>query len=510
MIFTTGSVVKIVQTAKDNSDRLTFHGEVHLGTSNPLTEPTYSLRASHNITLQEIIGFGGAFTDSAAFTFAQLPEDKQEELLQAYFGEKGHKYSICRLTIGSSDFSIEHYNYANISDDWELINFSIDHDKAYIIPMIKRAQRIAVSHGTELKFIASPWSPPEWLKRNKRMVNSFMPGLRQDDGVFETWARYLSLYLSAYKEEGIHIDHITIQNEPHVSKQFAVTYECCGYEAVHERDFLRDFLGPIMAVEHPSIKIWIHDDQKNDAMLDMVGTIMDDQIAAKYVSGVAFHWYDNWGLNYDVLDQVHKMFPHLPLLNTEATNPRPSSENIGDRLWEYGQKYATDMLRDFNHHTTGFIDWNLVLDVLGGPSNQHLGDVLVDLGNCDSPIRTNFTSVPYTTVDNPKGTYDLIYQPSYYHIGHFTRFVPPGAKSVRIEQSPPPSEPTPKEGLSTSLESTAFYLREDERLVVVVTNFVSHETSYKLEVPGFGSATIDIPADAIQTLVVDLVENSEK
>jgi glucosylceramidase len=498
-------MMEVVQTAQDTGDRLTKKADVKMDATAE-SSADYSLKVSVDDVQQEMVGFGGAFTDSTAFNFQQLPEDKQEEFLNAYFGENGHRYSLCRLTIGSSDFSVSHYNYANVSNDWDLVKFSIEHDMQYIIPMINRAQKVAAKYGNTLQFVASPWSPPAWLKRNNRMVNSMMPGLMQEDKAFKTWALYLSKYLSAYKEVGIDIERITVQNEAHVAKQFAVTYECCGFAPDNERDFVRDYLGPQLAADHPTVGILIHDDQKNDVMVDMVKTVMDDTKAAPYVAGVAFHWYDNWGLNYDVLDQVHELYPNMLLLGTEATNPRPLDENIGNRVWQYGEKYAMDMLRDFNHHASGFIDWNMLLDYRGGPSNQHLGDKLVDLGNCDAPIRTNFTSFPFFPVDDPKGTYNLIYQPAYYCIGHFTRFVPPGTHSVKMTQSPAPSAPN-KQGLSTSLESTAFVAKEadgSKHVVAVVTNFVADSTTFKIEVDGVGAAVVKMPPQSIQTLKIPL------
>ena len=127
------------------------------------------------------------------------------------------------------------------------------------------------------------------------------------------------------------IKHVTIQNEPHVAKQFIVTYEACGFDSTHERDFLRDYLGPQLKKDHPDVGIWIHDDQKDDKMTDMVNTIMSDEKAAQYVSGVAFHWYDDWGKNYDVLEQVHEAYPNLPLMGTEATNEKPKYGKIACR-----------------------------------------------------------------------------------------------------------------------------------------------------------------------------------
>jgi glucosylceramidase len=462
---------------------------------------------------QEIIGFGGAFTDSTAYNFMQLPDDKQEEFLQAYFGKNGHQYTLCRLTIGSSDFSVSHYNYANTTNDYELNSFSIEHDLQYIIPMIQRAQKVAADAGNTLRFLSSPWSPPAWMKRNMRMMNSFMPGLLQEEQIFKSWALYFSKYISEYAKHGINIEYITVQNEPHVSKQFAVTYECCGFEPQHEQDFVKNYLGPQIKNDHPNVKIFIHDDQKDDRMLDMVDTILADPDTAKYVDGIAFHWYENWGLNYDILKQVHESYPDYPLLATEATNPRPLEENLGNRVWLYGQKYATDILRDMNHYTTGWIDWNMLLDFTGGPSNQHLGEKLNDLGNCDAPIRANFTSYPYYPLDEARGDFSLIYQPSYYFYGHFTRYVTIGSVGVNMVQTPEPTPPKEKTGISTSLESVAFIRKtttstssseNNEELVVIITNFVDYESTYTLNVKDVGTAEIKIPPQSAHTLIVPI------
>jgi glucosylceramidase len=177
-------------------------------------------------------------------------------------------------------------------------------------------------------------------------------------------------------------------------------------------------------------------------MIDMVDTVMNDSEASKYVHGVAFHWYDEWGLNYDYLDQVNQKYPNLKLLATEATNLRPLSENIRSYIWTYGQKYATDILRDMNHMTCGWIDWNMLLDIRGGPSSQHIGQntKLNDLGNCDSPIRLNGTIYP--VIDDDKyqnGDMNLFYQPSYWFYGHFARFISRGSFKISSSQEPPPS-----------------------------------------------------------------------
>lgn len=502
----TDSHFKVVQTAEGTSDRLTPQEPVPILQEGSTDPQEYTLDIDVNQRYQKIRGFGGAFTDSTAFNFMQLPQDKQEQILESYFGSSGHGYSICRLQMGSSDFAISHYNYANETDDFALKSFSIEHDLEYIIPMIQMAQKVAAKIGIELQFVATPWSPPAWMKRTNRMQNSLMPGLRQEKEIFQAWALYFSKYLTAYKDAGINIQYVTVQNEPHVAKQFIVTYEACGFDPTHERDFLRDYLGPQLKDDHPDVGILIHDDQKDDKMTDMVNTIMADSKAAQYVSGVAFHWYDDWGKNYDILEQVHQAYPTLPLIGTEATNEKPSMEkfHVGGSVWQHGQMYAIDILRDLNHWAEGWIDWNMLLDYRGGPSSQHLGPIK-DLGNCDSPIRANFTTFPYYPLDEPHGNFDLIFQPSYFHYGHFSRFLPRGSQRVGLVQSP--ERESNKKGFPTGLEATTFVAMRDtdkKQLVVIVTNFVDDATSFTINVQGIGSANVNIPAQAIQTLTLDL------
>lgn len=330
--------------------------------------------------------------------------------------------------------------------------------------------------------------------------------------MFSSWALYFSKYITAYKEAGVDISYVTVQNEPHVAKQFAVTYECCGFEPEHERDFLRDYLGPRLAADHPQVKIYIHDDQKNDRMVEMVDAVMSDPAAAQYVDGVAFHWYDNWGENYDILDEVHSMYPQLPLLGTEATLMRPAAQPLpwNGGFWEQGQKYAIDILRDLNHHAEGWIDWNMLLDLFGGPSSQHLGR-LKDLGNCDAPIRLNFTGYPYA--DEESGDGSLLYQPAYWHYGHFTRYIPP--QSVRVgselettltSAAGPTAGAADEDDVGNDAREVEFVAvtTPSSELVVVVLNKYDTELSYNLHVPDYGYAVMTMPPQSIQTLILEL------
>jgi glucosylceramidase len=226
-----------------------------------------------------------------ATVFSQLNATLQQQVLELMWGANGQQYNMARLTIGATDFSVSEYSYSETNDDYRMANFSIAHDMAQIIPMIKRAQAVAAARPTNagIQFLSTPWSPPAWMKRNKAMRNSAKPGLIQSPAIFQAYALYLSLYLTAYKAQGINITRVTVQNEPHVAGQFLVTYPCCGFDAEQQRDFLRDYLGPRLRADHPDVRIYIHDYQK-DIMIDAVATILNDTAAARFVDGIAYHW----------------------------------------------------------------------------------------------------------------------------------------------------------------------------------------------------------------------------
>eukprot|EP00462_Mataza_sp_D1_P023528 CAMPEP_0175142908 /NCGR_PEP_ID=MMETSP0087-20121206/13097_1 /TAXON_ID=136419 /ORGANISM="Unknown Unknown, Strain D1" /LENGTH=433 /DNA_ID=CAMNT_0016426837 /DNA_START=209 /DNA_END=1510 /DNA_ORIENTATION=+ len=429
--------------------------------------------------MQTIEGFGGAFTDSVAQVFAQLNSTLQEQVLEMMWGQTGQKYNMARLTIGATDFSTTEYSYANSPNDFKMQNFSLQHDMKNIIPMIHRAQAKATSGG-DLKFLATPWSPPAWMKRNKFMRNSDSPGLIQDSQIFQAYALYLSKYIDGMAAQNISVSKLTVQNEPHVKGQFAATYPCCGFNATQEMLFVRDYLGPLLRQQHPDTKLFVHDDQK-DIMVDYVSTIMADPTASKFVDGVAFHWYGANLKNYQYLEQLHKKFPSLPLLATEATLEAPFNQHLGTSPWKEAQKYAVDIMGDLNAFTTGWIEWNVLLDKQGGPtcigpSNSNICTPLI--GYCDAPI----------LADTDKQTLEI--RDSYYIMGHFSRFIPRGSKVIKQ---------TGATDTNASLLATAVLTPGQEIVVVVVNTDQKASAPYQISCQG-QYAVIEIPPHSIQTL----------
>ena len=439
--------IQVFRTAKSTNDRLTEKSPLTFQTETP-DLPSVSVDSQHHF--QTIEGFGGAFTEAAADTFYKMPPAVRAEILMAYFDlSSGNGYSLCRTHINSCDFSLGNYAYAETPGDVELKHFSIDHDRRQLIPMIKEAVRVA---GQPLKLLASPWSPPAWMKTNGQMNQ----GGKLKQEYRETWARYYARYVKEYEQEGLPIWGLSVQNEPLAVQ----TWDSCIYTGEEERDFVRDYLGPTLEkaglLDRVRILIWDHN---RDLMYERARSVYDDPLAARYVWGTAFHWY--MGDHFENVQLTHDAFPDKQLLFTEGcVEGGPHID-----AWEIGERYARSVLQDLNHWTVGWLDWNMLLDQRGGPN--HAGNY------CSAPLMA----------DTDKGK--LYYQNSYYYLGHVTRFVRPGAQ--RIISAPSLDE----------LETTAF-LNVDGRIAVVVLNRTEKSFNFALKYKGL-AALAESPAHSIST-----------
>src|SRR5438094_10000124 len=240
----------VYTTAESTSFRLTPTDTLMFKPTEPTSEGKVYVFADPRRTFQPFIGIGGALTDAAAETFAKLPAARQDELITAYYSTvPGIGYTLGRTNIHSCDFSSESYTYVTEGDK-DLSTFSIAPDLRYKIPLIKRAM---AASGNRLKLFASPWSPPAYMKDNNDMLHG--GHLRAEYRQRGTY--YYTEVIAGYRRAGVPVWGITIQNEPMATQ----TWESCIYQPEAERDFLRDYLGPVMArrgLKDVNIIVWDH------------------------------------------------------------------------------------------------------------------------------------------------------------------------------------------------------------------------------------------------------------
>jgi glucosylceramidase len=442
------SHIRLIQTARDTNERLTEKDASCLAGKggNAVT-----LSLVHQSTFQSITGFGGAFTEAAAYTFYRMHPKLQKEILEKYFDPiLGLGYSIGRVHMNSCDFALGNYTYVE-EFDTKLDTFGIAHEDKWTIPMIKEAEAVRKSG---IKLLASPWSPPAWMKTNGDMNHGGQ--LRAE--YREVWARYYAKYFHAMREKGLKIWATTVQNEPAAVQ----TWDSCIYSAEEEGAFVRDYLGPVLASEGLSdVKIYIWDHNR-DIMVERACGALSDPAAAQYVYGIANHWYVSEA--YENLSKVHELFPDKHILFTEGC----CEGGLQAGSWLSGEKYGRNMIGDFNNWQEGWLDWNLILDETGGPN--HVGNF------CDAPI-----------IADTK-TQTLQVNSSYYYIGHFSKYIKTDAQRIEIAVSK-----------ATTLQHVAF-INPDGTIVLIVMNETDGTTDFTAELDD-KSISYSMPPHSIATLL---------
>jgi glucosylceramidase len=449
---------QVFVTAKNTSLKLSEIDAAPFSALNQPNERQICLFVDPTITFQTMVGIGGALTDASAEVFAKLPVAAQKDLLDAYYDKgKGIGYNFARTNIGSCDFSSDSYGYV-ADNDSSLKSFSLAHDEKFKIPLIQKAIAAA---GGKLNLFVTPWSPPAWMKDNRNIVN----GGKLLKSCYRIWANHYVKFIQAYEAKGIPIWGLSVQNEPMAVQK----WESCQFNADDERDFVKSSLGPVLQKNGMGDKRLIVWDHNRDLIFQRASVVLGDPEAAKFIWGIGFHWYETWtksGMQFDNLRLVKEAFPKTNLVFSEGCVEKFNLDSI--QSWANGERYAHSMVNDFNCGTVAWTDWNILLDDKGGPN--HVGNF------CFAPVHALF----------PAGK--LVFTNSYFYIGHFSKFILPGAKRIACSSN------------RDKLESTAF-LNPDGKVVVIVLNKTDEKIPLNLWISGRAAQANSLP-HSIMTFVI--------
>lgn len=441
---------KIITTTFSDSKKVTEEKELLFEPDNGVEKQVINLYPEAEF--QTFEGFGGAFTDSAGYVYAQMGEADRKKLMRTYFCAEHMNYRLGRMHMDSCDFSVEQYEAMSDENDRSLESFSLDRTKKYMFPLLEDAKR---ELGRPVELMVTPWSPPAFMKTNGERSH----GGKLKEGYEAFWADYICKYVTELQREGMDVRRLSIQNEPKAVQ----TWDSCIFSAEEERDFLKNYLYPAMkqnGLTDVEIFIWDHNKER---LYERACTVITEE-TDHMIAGLAFHWYS--GDHFEALELVRRRFPNKKLILSEACIEYSiyGSENY----LANAQKYAHDIIGNLNAGMHAFYDWNLLLDQAGGPNHvQNL---------CDAPFLFDVESGRLTE------------QNTLACIWHFSHFIQPGAVRIGFSR------------YTAGLELTAFK-NPDGEIVSVLMNAGPGELSACIRLNGRMAECV-LPARSISTVSI--------
>ncbi len=379
--------VAVAISSEDGKYALTEKEPFHFASKNNVGFDDKAVYVDSKRTYHSILGIGASLEHATCYNLSVLDEGTRKETIEKIVSaESGIGMNLMRICIGTSDFVGEPwYSYDDLEEgkiDPNMEKFSIEKDRRYVLPTLKTALR----KNPDLLFVASPWSPPGWMKTN----GSMLAGKLKPE-FYDAFALYLVKFIRAYEAEGIPIHAITTQNEPNYPNS---EYPTCHWTAEEQRDFIRNHLGPLFEKENMKTEIWCWDHNWNN--LDFPRTVLSDPIAGRYVSGTAFHLYEG---SVEAQSVLHNEFPDKDIYFTE-----------GSTFATDGAVEIIDMLRNWSR---SYNAWVLLLDEHRKPNNgpHHADATPIELLD-DGSLRYNF---------------------EYYMYGQFSKFIRRGAERIHTE-----------------------------------------------------------------------------
>ncbi|WP_152396120.1 glycoside hydrolase family 30 protein [Paenibacillus guangzhouensis] len=419
------------KTTIDGQLLLAAQPQMQMNAASNKADAAFKIHVDAQAKYQVMDGFGASFTDASAYlVYHKLEQNDRDRLMRQLFdAQEGIGMSILRQPMGASDFASALYSYNDLpagSEDMDLQHFSIEHDQAYILPLLREALRI----NPQLKILASPWSPPGWMKTSGRMIGGT---LRPE--CYETYAAYFVKFIQAYEREGIPIYAVTIQNEPGYEPK---EYSGMILRPEEERDFIAHYLGP--AFERAGIKALILCYDHNWDVPEHPLTVLRDPAANRYIAGSAWHCY---GGEHEAMSNVREAYPDKGIWFTEASG--------GEWVPPFREAFLDQMkhvIRSTRNWSKSVVWWNIALDEHNGPT-----------------VLSNSTCRGLVGIE--QGTGEITVHLDYYTMGHISKFVEPGA--VRIDS----------DTYVDVVESVAFR-NPDGSTVLIVSNRTPEEQTFEV------------------------------
>ena len=401
------------------------------------------------LTYQSIDGFGCTLTGGSAWLINKMPAAGRDALIRELFSTDTNCIAISylRVSIGSSDLDASVFSYDDMpggQTDNDLTHFSLDNDKADLIPVLK----MALAHNPDIKILGSPWSAPAWMKTNKRTI-----GGRLMPEYYEAYARYFVKYLKGMQAEGIRMDAITIQNEPLNPNNNPSMEMSSGEQAA----FIKNNLGPAFQTAGLTTKIILYDHNCDHPEYPV--NILNDDGARPYIDGSAFHLY---GGDINALSQVHDAWPGKNLYFTEQWVGGPG--DFGGNLRWHIRNLTIGATRNWSRNV---LEWNLASDPAYDPHTDG------GCTTCEGAVTINASSLVTRNV-------------SYYIIGHASKFVPAG--SVRIGSY-----------ITSGLQNVAFQTPAGKK-VLIVLNDSDAEQTFNIQYKG-RKVTPSLSSGAVGTFI---------
>lgn len=401
-------------------------------------------------TKQDVLGFGVAMTDATCYVLSQLTEAEREAILHDIFDPSEMGMNVCRTCIGASDYSRNVYSFdEGETPDPELTRFSIDHDKAYILPMLRAARK----HNPELFLFSSPWSPPAWMKPDKTMLGGTMRASN-----LGPYAQYFLKFLEAYQAEGVRINAVTVQNETDAEQGGRMP--ACVWAQEMEMEFVGQHLGPALRKAGLDTKVWILDHNYN-----LWGRVIDelsDPTAYEYIDGIAWHGYVG---EPSAMTRVHEAFPAKPSYWTEGG----PDYTLPDYQTDF-TKWAETFNGVLNNWARSLTAWNLALDEHGKPN--------IGPFSCGGTI----------TVES--GTHKVTKSGQYWAFAHYSRHIKRGAKVFATNGVAP-------DGRNAEVSHCAAINPDGTHVLVVANRGGEKRVQFVL---GTKAIVLDLPAESVHTL----------